>query len=122
MFIAYFIRMFDDGYKLTAWTIYGIFLLVLIAHGLLNTFGVKLVKILGDISVWWHVVGVGDHLRHPVHAARQHPRPERVFDQAPPQGLTGWTGGTFITIYLFALGPAVRAVHDHRVRRLGARQ
>ena len=58
IFIAYFIRMFDDGFKLTVWTIFVIFLLVLVAHGLLNTFGVKLVKILGDISVWWHVVGV----------------------------------------------------------------
>ena len=26
-----------------------------------------------------------------------------LFDSAPP-GLTGWTGGTFVTIYLFALG------------------
>ena len=40
IFIAYFIRMFDDGFRLTVLSIYGIFLLVLIAHGLLNTFGV----------------------------------------------------------------------------------
>ena len=26
-----------------------------------------------------------------------------AFDAAPP-GLTGWTGGVFITVYLFALG------------------
>ncbi len=35
--------------------IYGI---ALFLHGLLNTFGVRLVAILNDISVWWHVVGV----------------------------------------------------------------
>jgi amino acid transporter len=58
IFIGYFIRMFDDGFKLTAWTIFGIYILVLISHGLLNTFGVKLVRILGDVSVWWHVGGV----------------------------------------------------------------
>jgi len=34
------------------------FLIMLTIHGLLNTFGVRLVKLLGDISVWWHVVGV----------------------------------------------------------------
>jgi amino acid transporter len=34
------------------------FLIMLALHGLLNTFGVRLVKMLGDISVWWHVVGV----------------------------------------------------------------
>ena len=35
--------------------IYGIILLV---HGLLNQFGIKLVALLNDISVWWHIVGV----------------------------------------------------------------
>jgi amino acid transporter len=32
--------------------------IVLFVHGLLNTFGIRLVAILNDISVWWHVVGV----------------------------------------------------------------
>jgi amino acid permease (GABA permease) len=31
---------------------------VLFAHGLLNTFGIRLVARLNDISVWWHIVGV----------------------------------------------------------------
>jgi amino acid permease (GABA permease) len=35
--------------------IYGIVLLV---HGLLNQFGIKLVALLNDISVWWHIIGV----------------------------------------------------------------
>jgi len=35
--------------------IYGI---VLFIHGLLNTFGVGLVSLLNDISVWWHLAGV----------------------------------------------------------------
>ena len=103
IFIAYFIRMFDDGYRLTVVGIFVIFLLVLIAHGLLNTFRIDLVKIMGDISVWWHVVGVV------VIAAVLFIAPSNkrgiggAFDAAPP-GLTGWTGGVFITVYLFALG------------------
>jgi amino acid transporter len=103
IFIAYFIRMFDDGYRLTVLGIFGIFLLVLIAHGLLNTFRIDLVKIMGDISVWWHVVGVV------VIAAVLFIAPSNkrgiggAFDSAPP-GLSGWTGGAFITIYLFGLG------------------
>jgi amino acid transporter len=32
--------------------------LVLAIHGLLNTFGVRLVAILNNVSVWWHVGGV----------------------------------------------------------------
>src|ERR1700738_3695726 len=35
--------------------IYGV---VLFLHGLLNTFGVGLVALLNDISVWWHLIGV----------------------------------------------------------------
>jgi amino acid permease (GABA permease) len=35
-----------------------IFAVVLFLHGLLNTFGVGLVALLNDISVWWHLIGV----------------------------------------------------------------
>ena len=35
--------------------IYGI---VLVIHALLNTFGIRIVTILNDVSVWWHIVGV----------------------------------------------------------------
>ena len=35
--------------------LYGIILLL---HGLLNTFGIRLVALLNDISVWWHLLGV----------------------------------------------------------------
>jgi amino acid permease (GABA permease) len=35
-----------------------IFLILIVAHGLLNTFGVNLVRLLSDVSAWWHLVGV----------------------------------------------------------------
>ena len=35
-----------------------VFAVILISHGLLNTFGVNLVKVLSNISAWWHLVGV----------------------------------------------------------------
>ena len=103
IFIAYFVRMFDDGFKLTVLSIYGIFILVLIAHGLLNTFGVQLVKILGDISVWWHVVGVVIIVAVLFISPNNTRGIAGAFDTAPP-GLSGWNGGLFITIYLFGLG------------------
>lgn len=31
---------------------------ILILHGLLNTFGVRVVAFLSNVSVWWHVIGV----------------------------------------------------------------
>ncbi len=35
-----------------------IFACVLLLHGLLNQFGIKLVALLNDVSVWWHITGV----------------------------------------------------------------
>ncbi len=41
----------------TGWilTVYGC---VLVVHGLLNSFGVRLVAFLSDVSAWWHILGV----------------------------------------------------------------
>ncbi|GAA4562343.1 amino acid permease [Micromonospora coerulea] len=44
--------------EVTAGRTFLIFLLIITAHGLLNTFGVNLVRVLSDISAWWHLVGV----------------------------------------------------------------
>ena len=103
IFIAYFIRMFDDSYRLTVLGIFVIFLIVLIVHGLLNTFSIDVVKIMGDISVWWHVVGVVIIGAILFIAPTNKRGIGGAFDAAPP-GLTGWTGGGFVTIYLFGLG------------------
>ncbi len=35
-----------------------VYFFILLAHGLLNTFGIRLVALLNDISVWWHLIGV----------------------------------------------------------------
>src|ERR1700724_4275389 len=40
------------------WVTILIFAGVLLLHGLLNQFGIRLVALLNDISVWWHIVGV----------------------------------------------------------------
>src|SRR5256714_369708 len=58
---AFFLNAFLDlqfGYAATPGHTILLFGLILILHGLLNTFGVNLVARLNDISVWWHVVGV----------------------------------------------------------------
>ncbi|HEY7271297.1 MAG TPA: amino acid permease [Actinoplanes sp.] len=46
------------GMEVTALKTFLIFLVIIIVHGLLNTFGVSLVRILSDVSAWWHLVGV----------------------------------------------------------------
>ncbi|MGH9072697.1 MAG: amino acid permease [Acidimicrobiales bacterium] len=35
-----------------------VYAVVLFLHGMLNTFGVRVVAFLSDVSVWWHILGV----------------------------------------------------------------
>ncbi|MFU8850593.1 amino acid permease [Micromonospora sp. SL1-18] len=44
--------------EVTAGRTFLIFLLIIAAHGLLNTFGVNLVRLFSDVSAWWHLAGV----------------------------------------------------------------
>jgi amino acid permease (GABA permease) len=40
------------------WITVIIYAVILFVHGLLNQFGIRLVALLNDISVWWHIFGV----------------------------------------------------------------
>jgi amino acid permease (GABA permease) len=46
------------GLGFAPWETITIFALVLLLHGMLNQFGIRLVALLNDISVWWHILGV----------------------------------------------------------------
>jgi amino acid transporter len=60
--LAFFINAFLNivwGVPTTPPYTIAIYAVVLFIHALLNTFGIRLVAILNDVSVWWHLVGVG---------------------------------------------------------------
>jgi amino acid permease (GABA permease) len=40
------------------WETILIFAIVLLVHGLLNQFGIRVVALLNNVSVWWHITGV----------------------------------------------------------------
>jgi amino acid permease (GABA permease) len=40
------------------WITIVIYAVILFVHGMLNQFGIRLVALLNDISVWWHIIGV----------------------------------------------------------------
>ncbi len=40
------------------WVTIVIYAVILFVHGMLNQFGIRLVALLNDISVWWHIFGV----------------------------------------------------------------
>ncbi|MBN9631010.1 MAG: amino acid permease [Actinobacteria bacterium] len=46
------------GIDVNAINTFVLFVVLIVVHGLLNTFGVKLVSLLSNVSAWWHIVGV----------------------------------------------------------------
>ncbi|MFK4791066.1 amino acid permease [Microbacterium sp. ZW T5_56] len=46
------------GVEVTTFNTFGLFVVLIVIHGLLNTFGVNLVSLLSTVSAWWHIVGV----------------------------------------------------------------
>ncbi|SHM93057.1 amino acid permease [Actinacidiphila paucisporea] len=73
-----------------------LFGLVLAAHGLLNTFGVRLVSVLGNVSVWWHVLGVLVIVGTLVAVPDRHQSADFVFTHFVNQ--TGWHSGWYVAL------------------------
>jgi len=56
-FFASFLNM-TTGFPTTAGYILIVYAGILLIHGLINTFGVRVVAFLSDVSAWWHILGV----------------------------------------------------------------
>jgi amino acid transporter len=91
--------------------------LVLAIHGLLNTFGVRLVALLNNVSVWWHVVGVLVVVALCIIVPDHHTSLSTIFNFSQTQGegeVTGFINGTLFTkspipgisvvLYVFMIG------------------
>ncbi len=83
--------------------IYGIMLTI---HALLNTFGIRIVALLNDLSVWWHLVGVAAIVIVTV-ILNQHGRTDlgtvfsKTVDNTGSSPDAGWPGPLFIGIPLY---------------------
>jgi amino acid permease (GABA permease) len=75
-----------------------IFGLILLVHGSLNTFGVKLVALLNNVSVWWHILGVLIIVSALAIAPAHHQSASFVFGHFV--NTTGWGS----SLYVAALG------------------
>ena len=80
------------------WVTILIFAAVLLVHGLLNQFGIRLVALLNDVSVWWHIVGVLIIVGVLVFAPSHHQSASFVFTST--FNTTGWHS----TFYVLLLG------------------
>ena len=104
------------GVEVTPQTVFLVFVVIILSHAALNTFGVNLVSLLSSISAWWHVVGVLIIVGALWILPTKH--------QSVAWTLTGFhneTGWSFLP-YVFLDGPADGPVHLHRVRRLRPRR
>ncbi|MDA8103476.1 MAG: amino acid permease [Nitrospiraceae bacterium] len=59
-FALFFTAFLDltTGISATHGTVLAVYGITLLAHGILNNFGVKLVAFLSNVSAWWHILGV----------------------------------------------------------------
>jgi amino acid permease (GABA permease) len=86
------------GYGTKPIYIIAVYVVVLAVHGLLNTFGVRLVALLNDISVWWHIIGVLIIVGVLAFVPSHHQSVSYVFTTLVNN--TGWGS----SLYVFALG------------------
>jgi amino acid permease (GABA permease) len=86
------------GYPATPGYTILIYGLILLLHGVLNQFGVRLVAILNDISVWWHILGVLIIVGALTFAPSHHQSASFVFSKIVNN--TGWHS----TFYVILIG------------------
>ncbi len=58
LFINFELELWFGFSVTTHWHTVLIYAAVLLVHGLLNQFGIRLVALLNNVSVWWHITGV----------------------------------------------------------------
>lgn len=99
-FIGGFLSLTTDFFP-TKYSILFIYGCLLVVHGILNSLGIRLIALLNDISVWWHLAGVAVFLIFLVILPDEHASASFVFSEF--QNNTGWNGA-FSGIYVFFIG------------------
>src|SRR3984893_3680519 len=98
---AFFINAFLNltwGVSTAHWVTILIFAIVLFVHGLLYQFGIRLVSLLKDVSVWWHILGVLIIVSVLAFVPSKHASASYVFTST--FNATGWHS----TVYVLLLG------------------
>ena len=98
--INFLITSYITSNLLTAKWILFTYAFVLLLHGLINTFRVRLVAIFNDVSVWWHVIGVAVIVLALTILPSSHRPVDFLFSSA---NNTGWDF-PFVGIYIFVVG------------------
>lgn len=94
-FLAAYLNL-EFGFEVTPGRTILLFAAILLLHGLLNTFGVRIVGLLNNISVWWHVVGVVVIVGALVVVPDSHQSASFVFTEFVNH--TGWGSGLYVVL------------------------
>jgi len=103
--LATFVGFFISLYTKTAWSTHVTWVLlwyalILIAHGLINSFRVQIVSSIANVSAWWHLIGTVVIVLVLFFVPSHHQSISFLFHH---ENLTGWTG-PFAGIYAFSIG------------------
>jgi amino acid permease (GABA permease) len=96
---AFFLNAFLDlqfGFDTRPWHTILLFGIILLVHGLLNQFGVRVVALLNDISVWWHVIGVAVIVAVLTFVPDNHQSASFVFTEFVNN--TGWQSSLYVAL------------------------
>ncbi len=96
---AFFLNAFLDlqfGLDTRPWHTILLFGLILLVHGALNQFGVRVVARLNDVSVWWHVIGVAVIVGVLAFVPDNHQSASFVFTEFTNN--TGWSSTLYVAL------------------------
>jgi amino acid permease (GABA permease) len=102
---AFFLNALLDvqwGFDTRPWHTIVLFAAILVLHGVLNSFGVRLIAVLNNVSVWWHIVGVLTIVIVLAVVPAKHQSASFVFTHFVNN--TGWNHGWYSTLYVLLLG------------------
>ena len=110
--------LWPGTFPATPHTIIYVYAVILALHVLLNVFSVRLVALLNDISVWWHVLGVTIIVGFLIFKPDNHQSVSTVFQPHDQQQRLL----ARLAVVRAAARPVAGAVHLHGVRRLCAHE
>ena len=96
---AFFLNALLDiqwNFDTRPWHTIVLFAAILVLHGLLNSFGVRLVALLNNVSVWWHIIGVLVIVGALLIAPSHHQSASFVFTHYVNN--TGWGSWLYVTL------------------------
>ena len=99
-FVGYLVSLYSANFKPTALWILFFYGIILVLHGMLNTFRVSMIKTLTTISVWWHVFGTLVIVSFLLILPTKHLPISQLLTYT---NQTGWTG-PHIGVYVFCIG------------------